>query len=199
MWQFDVVGCLPSEIVTPRLLLRLWRPEDAAALGAAIEASLEHLRPWLAWTRFEPLNDEDRVQLISAGRTDWRKGGDASYGVFRDGAVVGGCGLHHRQGPGSIDLGYWIHVDHIGQGYAVEAARALTTAAFDVPDVERVEIHHDKANVRSRAVPRALGFTPGPERRDAIDSPAEVGIDCSWVISRADWDARDEPGSSGGS
>lgn len=194
MWQLGVVGRLPSELVTPRLYLRLWRPDDAAALGAAIEASLEHLRPWLAWTGSEPLSDEDRVQLISSGRADWRDGGDASYGVFRDGAVVGGCGLHRRQGPRTMDLGYWVHVDHIGQGYAVEMARALTAAAFDVPGVERVEIHHDKANTRSRAVPRSLGFTPGPEQPDGIHSPGEAGIDCSWSISRADWDLCESPG-----
>jgi RimJ/RimL family protein N-acetyltransferase len=130
------------------------------------------------------------VQLIRTGRADWRNGGDASYGVFRDGVIVGGCGAHHRQGPGCVDLGYWIHVDHIGLGYAVETAQALTAAAFDAADVAHVEIHHDKANVRSGAVPRALGFTPGPEQSDGIHSPAEVGIDCGWSISRADWDVR---------
>jgi ribosomal-protein-serine acetyltransferase len=187
MCQRGVVDRLPSEIVTPRLFLRLWRPDDAAALGAAVEASLEHLRPWLAWVRFEPLSAEDRVELINAGRAEWQNGGDANYGAFRDHAVVGGCGLHRRQGPGTIDLGYWIHVDHTGNGYAIEMARALTAVAFDVPGIERVEIHHDKANVRSRAVPRSLGFTPGPEQPDGIHSPGEAGIDCSWSIGRADW------------
>ena len=60
------------------------------------------------------------------------------------------------------------------QGYAVETAHALTAAAFDVPEVERVEIHHDEANVRSCAVPRSLGFTPGPERPDGISSPGRL-------------------------
>jgi ribosomal-protein-serine acetyltransferase len=188
MCHVGAVDRLPTEIVTPRLVLRLWRPDDAAALGAAITASVEHLRPWLAWMRFEPLSDEDRVQLIDAGRADWQSGGDANYGAFRDLAVVGGCGLHRRQGPGTMDLGYWVHVEHTGQGYAVEMARGLTAAAFDVPGIECVEIHHDKANVRSRGVPRSLGFTPGREQPDGVHSPGEVGIDCSWSIGRTDWD-----------
>lgn len=190
MWQRGVVGRLPSEIVTPRLVLRLWHPDDAAALGAAIACSFEHLRPWLAWTRFEPLSDEARVLMINTGRLEWEAGTDANYGVFRGETIVGGCGLHRRQGPGTMDLGYWIHVDHTGQGYAVELARGLTAAAFDLPGIDRVEIHHDEANVRSRAIPRALGFTPGPQRRDGIHAPGEVGIDCSWSISRTDWELR---------
>jgi ribosomal-protein-serine acetyltransferase len=188
-----VVGRLPSEIVTPRLFLRLWRPGDAAALGSAIEASFEHLRPWLAWMRFEPLSDEDRVKLINNGRAAWRDGGDANYGVFLDHVVVGGCGLHRRRGPWTMDLGYWIRADHTGRGYAVEIARGLTTAAFGVPGIERVEIHHDKANVRSRAVPRSLGFVPGPVQPDGIHSPGEVGVDCSWSISRTDWSLHESP------
>ena len=86
-----MVDRLPSEIVTPRLFLRLWRPDDAAALGSAIEASSDHLRPWLAWMRFEPLSDEDRVKLINNGRAAWCDGGDANYGIFLDHVVVGGC------------------------------------------------------------------------------------------------------------
>ncbi|TDT15098.1 RimJ/RimL family protein N-acetyltransferase [Ilumatobacter fluminis] len=177
----------PSDVVTPRLLLRLWHPDDAPALHDAITASLEHLRPWMVWVRFEPLSRDDRIGFIEAGRRAHEGGGDANYGVRVDGEVVGGCGLHRRQGPGVVDLGYWIHVDHIGRGYATELSRALTTVAFGDPDTERVEIHHDRANRRSAGVPRSLGFRRGPERPDGIDSPGEDGIDCTWWIDRAGW------------
>jgi ribosomal-protein-serine acetyltransferase len=83
-----------------------------------------------------------------------------------------------------LDLGYWIHVDHIGQGYAQELARGLTEAAFGVEGIDRVEIHHDKANERSRGVPMALGFVRGPEQPDEVGAPGDVGIDCTWSISR---------------
>ena len=107
--------------------------------------------------------------------------------MFRQGAVVGGCGLHRRSSPDTLEIGYWIHVDHLRRGYATELARGLTTAAFEVDGVDRVEIHHDKANVRSAAVPRALGFTRGPEQPDDVQAPAELGIDCAWSMDRADW------------
>ena len=54
----------------------------------------------------------------------------------------------------TLEIGYWVHVDHLQKGYATEMARILTSAAFTVPGIERVEIHHDKANTRSGAIPR---------------------------------------------
>ena len=53
--------------------------------------------------------------------------------------------------------------------------------------IERVEIHHDKANTASGAVPRRLGFRFAGERPDGAQAPAELGIDCTWAVSRADW------------
>lgn len=158
-------------------------------MGSAITASLEHLRPWMSWAALEPLSDDDRLTLINSFGGDRKPGGDAVYGVFRDGAVAGGCGLHRRSGPNVLEIGYWIHVEHVRQGYATELAKGLTTAAFNVTGIDRVEVHHDKANVRSSAVPRSLGFERGPERPDEVQAPAEIGIDCSWFVTRSAWRA----------
>jgi RimJ/RimL family protein N-acetyltransferase len=62
--------------------------------------------------------------------------------------------------------------------------------AFAVDGIERVEIHHDKANVASAGVPRRLGFTFEGETQDSITSPGEVGIDCRWTMTRQDWAGR---------
>ena len=51
----------------------------------------------------------------------------------------------------------WI-IDHINQGLAPETAAALTKVAFEVNEVNRVEIQCDPNNMRSAAVPRKLGF-----------------------------------------
>jgi RimJ/RimL family protein N-acetyltransferase len=91
--------------------------------------------------------------------------------------VVGGSGYVRRAGSAALEIGYWVHVAHVGLGYAIRAARLLTTAAFEWTDEPAIEIHHDKANVRSGRVPPRLSFAFMGERPDPVMAPAEVGID----------------------
>ncbi len=179
------MSALPDEVRTRRLVLRRWEVSDAPVLNAAIAASLDHLRPWMWWAAEEPMSLEDRRRLIGGWEAD--RDGDAIYGVFVGDEVAGGCGLHRRRGPGVLEIGYWVHVDHIRRGYATELARGLTSAAFEVEGIDRVEIHHDKANVWSGSVPRSLGFERGPEVADEVRAPAELGIDCTWSMDRSTW------------
>ena len=65
-------------------------------------------------------------------------------------------------------------------GLTPEAARAI----------DRVEIHHDKANVASAGVPRGLGFELLSEGPDEVSAPGEIGIDCAWVVTRDEWTKR---------
>lgn len=138
-------------IHTQRLVIRCWDPADAPLLKAAIDASLDHLRPWMPWAK---------VDLLRHFRGEFDLGRDLVYGVFcRDEReVLGGAGLHRRLGAGALEIGYWIHAAHVNQGLATEVAAALTRVAFEVNGVDRVEIHCDPANARSAAVPRKLGF-----------------------------------------
>ncbi|MFZ1993295.1 MAG: GNAT family N-acetyltransferase, partial [Solirubrobacteraceae bacterium] len=101
---------LPGRLVGPDgLLLRRWLPEDADALSAAIAESSEHLRPWMAWVAEEPLTPQERRAMLVGFERDWRDGGDVVLGIFLDGGVVGGCGLHRRIARDGLELGYWLH------------------------------------------------------------------------------------------
>jgi len=181
------VDRLPDTIASERLTLRRWVPEDAAALCAAVEENLEHLRPWMPWIAGEPKSVEARVALINQWTGEWERGGDVVIGALLDGVIVGSTGLHRRRGPTVLEIGYWVHRDHTRKGIATELSAALTTAAFTVPGIERVEIHHDKANEASGGIPRSLGYTRMDETQVAITSPGEVGVDCRWQMTREDW------------
>ncbi|HEX2575062.1 MAG TPA: GNAT family N-acetyltransferase [Aquihabitans sp.] len=182
---------LPEGTEVDDLVLRAWAPADAPALHAAVTASVEHLRPWMPWIRFEPMAVEQRVELIEHWVQRRQDGGDLAMGVWRDGVVVGAMGLHRRLGPDALELGYWVHVDHAGRGVATAAARAATDLAFTVAGIEHVEIHHDIANVASSRVPEKLGYerigTIEPNRPHV--APSETGTDVVWRTSRPAWTA----------
>jgi ribosomal-protein-serine acetyltransferase len=185
-----VSGRLPEYIVGPdALTLRRWARDDAAELGEAVAASVEHLRPWMSWIAHEPLSVTKRQALIDGWHHDWLAGGDVMMGVFVDGAVAGGCGLHRRIGPGGLEIGYWTSRRFLRQGIATTAAGLLTDAAFSDPAITRVEIHHDQANQASAGVPRKLGLRLARERVDEIQAPGESGISCEWQITRQEWHA----------
>ncbi len=169
------------------LVLRRWVTADAPRLAQAVGESLEHLRPWMPWVAQEPVPLAERHQRIATWEQDWRAGGDLVMGVFVDGAVAGGCGLHHRIGPKGLEIGYWIHPAFLRQGIATAAARLLTNAALHQAEITRVEIHHDKANVASAGVPLKLGFRLMREVPDEPEAPGEIGISCEWQVRRAEW------------
>src|ERR1700728_624807 len=91
------IPALPGEIAgADGLLARRWRVDDAEALSAAIAESIDHLRPWMPWIADEPAALDHRRALILDWERQWQAGGDLALGVFLNGAVIGGCGLHRR-------------------------------------------------------------------------------------------------------
>jgi RimJ/RimL family protein N-acetyltransferase len=149
------------EIFTQRLVIRCYQPQDAPRLKEAIDASLEHLRPWMPWAQHEPEDLQKKIDRIRVWRGYFDLGQDFIYGIFDKAQtrLLGGTGLHTRAGEDAREIGYWIHADFINQGLATEASAALTRVAFEIDQVQRVEIHCDPQNVRSASVPRKLGYT----------------------------------------
>lgn len=182
---------LPERLEDPGgLVLRRWVPADAEALGRAVTESADHLRPWMAWIAGEPVTLERRRAMIAEWDLDWSQGGDVVLGVFADGQVAGGCGLHRRIGAGGLEIGYWTHSAFLRRGVATRTASLLTDAAFGVPGISRVEIHHDKANQASAGVPRKLGYEWMGESRDDPEAPGDLGIEWRWRIEKEAWLAR---------
>lgn len=179
---------LPEQAAGYGISVRRWRRADVDVLHAAIVASVEHLRPWMEWAEDEPRTVEEHLELLGRWEDDWDRAADAHFAVCDEqGGVVGVTGLHHRQGPGVLEIGYWTHAAHLRRGFASRGARLVTDLAFTLPTTDYVEIHHDQANNASRGVPLRLGYEFFGERPDDRAAPAEVGIDCTWRVSREVW------------
>jgi ribosomal-protein-serine acetyltransferase len=180
---------LPERIEGEGVVLRRWRVSDAQALHQAILESTDHLRPWMSWIEQEPQTAEQRRELLAGWEDDWATGGDALYGVFIGDTVAGSCGLHRRLGPHALEIGYWIHASFVRRGLASEVAALLTDAALALPEIQRVEIHHDRANVASAGVPRRVGYRLVGEQYDEATAPADSGVECIWRMERREWNA----------
>jgi RimJ/RimL family protein N-acetyltransferase len=180
-------------IETPRLVIRCWSPADAPLLAAAIEANVEHLRPWVPWARGEPPALDVRIDLLRKFRAEFDLGHDYVYGIFDpdEREVIGGTGLHARAGAGAREIGYWIGKAHTHQGLATEAAAALTKTGFLHEKLDRVEIHCDPLNTASAGVPRRLGFTHEATLRRRIPggSDDERRDSMIWTMFAADFPA----------
>jgi ribosomal-protein-serine acetyltransferase len=175
-----------------RVVLRRYLNEDAEALIAAVTASIEHLRPWMPWIQFEPQTIEQRRAWIEQCNAEWDRDENYTFCIVApddQALIIGGTGLHRRGGPGTIEIGYWVHADHIGHGIATESSRLLTDAAFTLDEIEAVEIHHDKANIASSAVPRKLGYRFVGEHPRETQAPAETGVHCAWAVTALEWRA----------
>lgn len=171
----------PARIALADAVLRPWTVDDAERLAAALAASEVHLRPWTPWVidgKVPGLSLEERLarhaEAFAAG-VEW------VYGILSpDGAVLGGCGLYPRVGPGGVEVGYWLAAGATGRGLATRAAAAMTEVAFGAPAIDRVEIHCERRNAASARVPRRLGYTLA----STIESREGMML---WRLHRAEW------------
>ena len=174
----------PYRIETERLVVRCWEPRDAALLKEAVDASLDHLLPWMPWAQHEPQTLDEKVELLRRFRGEFDLGTNFVYGIFSpdESRVLGGTGLHARAGDDSFEIGYWLRASDTGRGLMTEAVAALTVVGFRWGGVDRIDIRADTANEPSLAVPRRLGYVEDATLRRRLPpivegaSPADASV-----------------------
>ena len=140
---------------TDRLVLRPWthHPDDLAQLADL------YSQPSLV--RFLGVWGDSAVRMVD----DWsRRMADdprqvmAAIEVRATGALVGTIMLDLLPGGHHMEVGWHLHPDAEGQGYATEAARAVIDRGFrlGLPEVFAIVVPD---NVRSQRVCRRLGMT----------------------------------------
>jgi ribosomal-protein-serine acetyltransferase len=176
-------------------LLRPWTAQDKDALYEAVVRSLRHLQPWMPWATDAYAADKSGVEdYLGRSISQWEDRTSFQYALVdaRTGAILGSFGLMGRVEPGSLEIGYWVHVDHTRQGLATRSAAALTDAGLAVPGVNRIEIHHDQGNTFSGRVPPRLGYVRIREEPADAPAPGGTGVHVVWAMERGEW-----PGSQG--
>jgi RimJ/RimL family protein N-acetyltransferase len=156
----------------------------------AITKSVEHLRTWMPWANDEPSSLDDKINLIRIFRGQFDLGTDFIYGIFNktETEIIGGTGLHPRIGKYAKEIGYWISVHHINQGFATETAHALTKVGFEIDKLDRIEIHCAPDNIQSRNIPQKLGYTlEAILKNRTVDSQGNPRDTMIWTLFKDDY------------
>jgi RimJ/RimL family protein N-acetyltransferase len=150
---------MAQQLLTERLALRPWTADDAgAAVGAYGDAEVAR---WLA-PAMDRVPDpaamrlvlqqwvaEDARMIAPAGR--W------AIELREDKSLIGGATLLPLQPDEEFEIGWQLHPDAWGHGYATETGLALARWAFD-QGIEQVIAVVRPANARAVAVVRRIGM-----------------------------------------
>lgn len=149
---------LPVE--TPRLVIRPPQAGDGALATAAKKESWDDLTRWMDWAIKEPDEFSDEITMREAQARFILRTDLMMLGIEKtSGQPVVFTGLHRIDWHARIfEIGYWVRKSAQGQGYATEAAHALTHYAFKALNARKVVICHAEGNEKSAAVIRRLGF-----------------------------------------
>ena len=144
------------ELVTGRLLLRGFAPDDVEAVHAY--AGDPEVCRYTDWGPNTPAQSQAFVDEVHAASTPERSG-SMTWAVTTAGNVVGACSVtvtshEHRRGV----MGYVLARAHWGQGYATEAATAVLRFARQELGLSRVEATCRPGNVASQRVLRKIGM-----------------------------------------
>lgn len=141
------------------LLLRPWRPDDAPALHAAVQESLETLGRWLPWCHAGYDLEEARAWVRHC-QEGWAADEHFAFGIFeRDGGgLIGSVGLNQRNRTHrSAGLGYWVRQSRQGTGIARRATTLAARFGFETLGLVRIEIVALPDNHASRRTAEKAG------------------------------------------
>lgn len=167
------------EILTPRLTLRSARPDDLEAMHAVL--SDPRATRWWSTPPHESLDQT----------TTWLEGMIANgpdqpdFVIERDGRVIGKAGFWRLP-----DVGYILHPDYWGQGFAAEAVGAAVDHVFATRDLDELTADVDPENAASIRLLERLGFVRTGYAERTWNVGGEWKDSLYYGLSRAGWSPR---------
>ncbi|KAB1198433.1 MULTISPECIES: GNAT family N-acetyltransferase [Haloferax] len=188
----------PDVVETERLRLVAATPDYIDTFDAyelCSQPYMDEVTEFMPWSRHEtPKVTSDFLERCASS---WSEAESAQFGLFpregEDGAgeLAGFGGIHTEWDRRVATLGVWLQPKFWGRGYSGERASALVALAFDVLDLELVEVKHAVANENSqRAIEKYVGALGG--RRDgrkpnSLPTGDEIADQYVYSVSREEW------------
>jgi RimJ/RimL family protein N-acetyltransferase len=183
-----VAGVSPEPrlpIETARLRLRRLVPGDLGALHAI--HSREDVTRWLFWGPRD--EDEVRASLDAHIARSFDEG--VVLAIDLNGELIGTANVavgEHRQG----EVGFMLHPDHQGHGYATEAAEAIVELAFAAYCLHRVYACVEPNNTASTRVLERLGMRKEAHLIENAWVKGEWSSEAVYAILAREWRAARE-------
>jgi RimJ/RimL family protein N-acetyltransferase len=174
---------------TPRLALRPLKDADVPALFSIFRDS-ETMRYWANPAMTEMAEAESLLRDIkrhAEAETLFQWG----IALREDDLVIGTCTLfrihrEHRRG----ELGYILHRDFWGRGFATEALTALVEHSFGTLGLHRLEADVDPRNAGSIRLVERLGFKREGHLRERYFVAGDIQDSVIYGLLAPDWASR---------
>ena len=161
---------------TERLILRPFRDEDVDDYFGVLDTS--EVRRWLHLPA--GLNRSNAWQQMAVFLGEWALRGTGQWALEErsSGAFLGRAGLYRPEYPDwpGVEVGWTLHPDHWGRGYATEAGAEAIRYAFEDLDLDRIYSCILPENEASQAVAVRLGMELLEERTMDFFPSAPHGI-----------------------
>ena len=151
---------LPDQFVGECVLLRPYRPGDGRAFFEAIDRHRQELGTWVAWVE-QYQTPEDGEAYVRRMQSKWIARSALILGIWSaDGSrYFGGTGFQGFDwAVPSVELGYFLHADARGKGYAGEAIRLVTDFALQSLAARRIWASCDALNAPSVRLLERSGY-----------------------------------------
>jgi RimJ/RimL family protein N-acetyltransferase len=177
-----------TEMTSERLVLRRFRPGDAAAFSAY--RTDPAVAAFQGWDTPYPLERAEQFIREIEGADPDTPGEWFQFAVTLrpDGVLVGDCGACVNPGdPRQVEIGFTIAPEYQGNGYATEAVRRLVDYWFRDRGKHRVTASCDARNDASARVLRRAGFHPEGHLRESTWAKGEWTDDLLFAVLERDW------------
>jgi RimJ/RimL family protein N-acetyltransferase len=169
------------------LILRPFREDDIDAYTAMLQTPQVRASLHLP----DDIGPEQAFAQMCGWLGQWELRGTGQWALQEreTGTFVGRAGSHRPERvdwPG-IEIGWTLHPDHWGKGYATEAGAAAVEYVFSHHDVDEIYSVILPENSASQGVAKRLGFTQWELRRFVHFPELEHMI---WRLKRTDHEAQ---------
>ena len=189
---------VPERLETSRLLLEPYRPGDGAWLHAIfaknsvhLAASIEEIRNGLGLDLTSPQQAEIFVRQLWC---DWAARRRFVFAVWENESrsFVGDIWVESLDWSGPLcEIGYFVVEDHLGKGYATEAAQAGLAFIFNDLMASKVRVITDADNVGSYRVAERCGFVLEGRLRAVVKRSDGTLVDKLYYgLLRSEFEAR---------